>query len=100
MEFLRVRRPEFVRYVTAHNDIDFRDEGAEATTDFCNGDSGGPTYLLRNGDAYVSHVSTYRYYDRGAVDGCDNDADKEVKVGNAVGTAGYYIRNNEPITFG
>lgn len=80
--------------------INFRDEGVEATTNFGNGDSGGPTYLLRNGDAYISHVSSYRYYDRGAVDGCDNDTDKEIKVGNAVGTAGYYIRNNEPITFG
>lgn len=79
--------------------INFRDEGVEATTDFGNGDSGGPTYLLRNGDAYISHVSSYRYYDRGAVDGCDHDDDEEIKVGNAVGTAGYYIRNNEPIKF-
>ncbi|MFB6176696.1 MAG: hypothetical protein ABEI99_06055 [Halobaculum sp.] len=77
----------------------FRDEGVEATTNFANGDSGGPTFLIRNGDAFVVSVSSYRYYDRKEIDGCDSDTDKENTMGNAVGTAGYYIQNNENIAF-
>lgn len=83
----------FTSFGTCYN---FRTEGVESTTRFANGDSGGPTYLRRNGDAYISHVSSYRYYDNGSITTC---FDNSVRYGRAVGTAAYYIRNNEPIKF-
>lgn len=77
--------------------FNFHDEGVEATTDFANGDSGGPVYIMRNGDAYITHVASYRYYDRGTVTTCSGSS---ASVGNAVGQAAYYIDNNENVTFG
>ncbi|PSP78436.1 hypothetical protein BRC81_07795 [Halobacteriales archaeon QS_1_68_20] len=77
--------------------INFRDEGVEATTQFANGDSGGPTWYSYDGDAYITHVNSYRYWDHGTVETCCNNT---AQYGNALGTAGYYIQNDEPISFG
>ncbi|WP_152421554.1 hypothetical protein [Haloferax gibbonsii] len=76
--------------------MNFHDEGVESTTNFANGDSGSPCYVLRDGDAYITHVGSYRYYDRDGIKTCSGDTAQQ---GNAVGTAGYYIQNNENISF-
>lgn len=79
------------------NCMNFHDEGVEATANFADGDSGGPTYIVRNGDAYISHVSSYRYYDRKSTTTCSGNT---VQKGNPVGQSAYWIQNNENIKFG
>ena len=77
----------------------YRGAGVESSTNFADGDSGGPVFLTRNGDedAYLTHIASYRYWDRAGIETCVGNT---VQRGNAVGTAGYHIANTEPISFG
>lgn len=72
---------------------DMRDEGVRTKCDFGQGDSGGPTWHLQDGEAYLVSVTGYYYNPDGLVCGGLE------KGRQSAGLGAFWLANNEPISF-
>ena len=73
---------------------DMYGEGVRTKANTAEGDSGAPTYVVRNGGAYLICVTAYGYDPYGFVCGDRTLGD----IGGGIGA--YYLANNEGIEFG
>lgn len=73
---------------------DMRGEGVRTKANTAEGDSGGPTYMIRNGDAFLICVTCYGYDPYSQV--CDFYTLGD--IGGGIGA--YWLANNADLTFG
>lgn len=81
----------YIDYSLTSNCTDLAKRGVYTYCNFGQGDSGGPTYDVNNGNAYMVSCTSYYYYDAGQCDGNDIGPDSAGVSASYISEQGIYF---------